>query len=140
MQLRAAAELAGKFVKRGLEINFAKKGARQFYIVEVATKVLRFYERRAEKLERPCRAATFGNICPFEKTHPRIYGRGFECRHVWGGHHPGQTSFIEPHRAFPVLHRQDRQLAIGKCFASELQRQFANGPAVSHPNGMHTDK
>ena len=66
VQLSAAAELSGELVKSRLKIILTEKDARQFQMAELATKQFRVDEWRAKDFEWPCRAATFGDVCPFQ--------------------------------------------------------------------------
>src|SRR5262249_37260042 len=131
---------AGKFLKRWLKIIFAKENSRQVQTIKLAAKFFRVDERRTENLKRPCRAPAFGNVRSLEQTHSRINGRGIERRHVRRRHHPGQSGLIEPHRAFPILHRQDRQSAFRKGLIAKLSRQFADRLAVANWNWMKADE
>jgi hypothetical protein len=65
VQLGPAAELASELVKRRLEIILAEEDARKVQMVELATELFRFDERRAKDFEWPCRAATFGDVRAF---------------------------------------------------------------------------
>ena len=86
VQLSAAAELTSELVKSWLEITLAEENARQFQMVELATKQFRFDEWRAKDFEWPCRAATFGDVCAFQQAHSRIHGCRIERRHIWRRH------------------------------------------------------
>ena len=66
VQLSAAAELSSELVKSRLEIVLAEQDARKLQIVELATKPFRFDEWRTKDFERPCRAATFGDVGAFK--------------------------------------------------------------------------
>jgi hypothetical protein len=140
MNLRATAEFPAKFVKRGLEIIFAKENARQLCAIQFTTKLLRISEWRAEDFKRSRCAAPLGNICAFKQTHSGINRGGVERRHVRRRHDPRQTRLIEPHRAFPVFHRQNGQLTVGERFIAELLCEFAKRASMPDGNGMHADK
>jgi hypothetical protein len=66
VDLRSAANFTGEFLKRRLKIIFAKENAWQPQCVQFATKFFRANEGRSENLEWSRRAATFGDIRPFE--------------------------------------------------------------------------
>jgi len=108
VQLRTVTKFAGELVKGRLKIIFAEENAGQIQIVELATKFSCVNERRAENLERACRAAAFGNVRSLEQTHSWVNRRGIERWHIRGRHHPQESGLIKPHRALPILHRQDR--------------------------------
>src|SRR6266540_2629049 len=97
-------------------------------------------KRCAENLERARGAAAFRNICSFQKTHAWINSRAIERRHVGGWHHPRQTGLIEPHRAVPVFHWQDRQSTFRKSLVSKLPREFADCFSMTHRDRMKTDE
>src|SRR6059058_5677108 len=127
-------------MKRRFKIILAKERAGQFRIVKLATKNFGVDERRTEYFKRPCCAATFGNVCTFEKTHAGINRGGAERWHVRRRHHPPKAGLIKPHRALPIFHRQDRQPTIEECFVSELSGQFANRAAMPSRNRMQANK
>ena len=82
MQLRTATKFTGELVKRRLKIIFAEENAWQSQCVEFAAERFGVNKRCAEDFEWTRCAAAFRNICPFEKTHAWIKGRGIERRHV----------------------------------------------------------
>src|SRR5438874_9940022 len=127
-------------MKRRFKIILAKEHAGQFRIVKLTTKSFGVDERRAEDFKWPCCAATFGNICPFEKTHAGKNRGGVERWQVRRRHHPPKAGLIKPHRALPIFHRQDRQSTIGECFVSELSSQFADRAAMPNRNRMQANK
>ena len=65
VQLNPAADLSSELVKSRLEIILAEEDARELQIVELATELFRFDERRTKDFEWPRRAATFGDVRPF---------------------------------------------------------------------------
>src|SRR5947207_928106 len=69
MQLRAAAELAGKFVKRRLKPVFSKVHAGQLQLIQFANQSIRIDEGSAKYFKRPGRPPPFRNIRSFKKTH-----------------------------------------------------------------------
>src|SRR5437870_2715847 len=140
VQLPAAAKLTGKLLERRLKISLAKEHARQFRVVQFATKRFCVDEGRTENLERAGGTAAFGNVGRFEQTHPGINCRRVERWHIWRRHHPRQIGFVEPHRALPVFHRQDRQSTVRECIVATLCCQLAYGFTVALGTRMHADE
>ena len=66
VQLSPAADLSSELVKSRLEIILAEEDARKLQIFELATNPFRFDEWRTKDFERPCRAATFGDVGAFK--------------------------------------------------------------------------
>src|SRR5437762_4603995 len=140
MNLCTAAQLTREFIECRLKIIFAKKYARQFQIVQLATNRFRVDKRRAENFEGSRRSAAFRNIRSFEQAHSRIGRRRLKRGDVWRRHYPGKSALIEPHRALPIFHRQDRQPTFWERLITKLGGEFADGAAVADRDRMHADK
>src|SRR5437660_1973767 len=130
MNLCTAAQLTREFIECRLKIIFAKKYGRQFQIVQLATNRFCADKRRAENFEGSRRSAAFRNIRSFEQTHSRIDRRRLKRRDVWRRHYPGKSALIEPHRALPMFHRQNRESTLWERLIKQSSGDFAEGAAV----------
>src|SRR5260370_17853656 len=129
MNLRVATQLAREFIEGQLKIIFAQKYARQFQTIEFATQFFPVDKRRAETFKGSRRSAAFRNIRSFEQTHSRIDRRRLKRGDVWRRHYPGKSALIEPHRALPMFHRQNRQ----STFSDRLITKLGAASAYSAP-------
>jgi hypothetical protein len=96
--------------------------------------------RSAAQLERPGRAATFGEIGSLEQAHAGIDQRRIDGGHVGRGHHPRKARLAVEHLAAPAFHRDDLEVAPDAASTLlrrrvEQPRAFARGEAMPGGDG-----
>src|SRR5215210_7839592 len=141
VQLRTGANFAHVFMKGRLEICLSEVCPWQAEPVESTSELARIADPwSAEKLKRSGRAASLGNVRPFQQTHSGIHRRSIECRHVGRWHDPGQPGLVVPHLALPARHRQEMELAARENVSLKELCKLPDGLAMPHGDRVQADK